>query len=170
VSLPAAPGTGRRAAVRLVCLDALDRVLLLEAVDPTDPAQGPWWELPGGGVEHGESPLEAALRELREETGLTVPPRAVEAPRWRRSATWRFMGRRVVQDEQVCVVRLDQVGPPVQWTGGTPAELATYRDARWWTAEGLAAARARFYPGRLPELLPRLLAGDVIDEPFERWN
>lgn len=28
----------------------------------------------------------------------------------------------------------------------------------------------RFYPGRLAELLPRLLAGETIDEPFELWS
>jgi ADP-ribose pyrophosphatase YjhB (NUDIX family) len=29
-----------------------------------------WWVLPGGGVEAGESPAEAALRELHEECGI----------------------------------------------------------------------------------------------------
>lgn len=30
------------------------------------------WEFPGGGIEFGESPEEAAVREAKEETGLTV--------------------------------------------------------------------------------------------------
>jgi 8-oxo-dGTP pyrophosphatase MutT (NUDIX family) len=33
------------------------------------------WELPGGGAEDDESPVETALREVREETGLVVVAR-----------------------------------------------------------------------------------------------
>ena len=33
-----------------------------------------WWEMPGGGVRAGETSVEAVLREIREETGLSLSP------------------------------------------------------------------------------------------------
>lgn len=54
--------------VAVVLLDG-DRVLLVERGEP--PAVGQW-TVPGGLLEVGETIAEGALRELREETGLTA--------------------------------------------------------------------------------------------------
>ncbi len=36
-----------------------------------DDGIGKWWQMPQGGIDHGEDPVEAAARELQEETGVT---------------------------------------------------------------------------------------------------
>lgn len=36
-----------------------------------------YYKFPGGGIEHGESPVEAMIRETREEAGLIVKPETV---------------------------------------------------------------------------------------------
>ena len=54
--------------VAIVAVDAQDRVVLVR--QPRVPAGGTLLELPAGGVEEGEAPLETAKRELAEETGL----------------------------------------------------------------------------------------------------
>ena len=53
-------------AVGIVCLRG-DEVLLIRRGTP--PRQGEW-SLPGGRIEPGERAIDAALRELREETGV----------------------------------------------------------------------------------------------------
>ena len=54
------------------------------------------WDLPGGGREGDETPLECALRECREELGLDVPEAAIEwerAFRERGTVRWFFVAR-----------------------------------------------------------------------------
>ncbi len=67
-------------------------------------------------------------------------------------------------------VQLDADAPPVTDGGQTAEELEEYVEARWWAVADLLASAERFYPGRLPELLPAFLAGADLTEPFERWN
>jgi len=51
-----------------------DRVLLIRRGNPPRNGQ---WGLPGGAQQLGETLFEAAVREVQEETGLTVSPEAI---------------------------------------------------------------------------------------------
>jgi 8-oxo-dGTP diphosphatase len=57
--------------VGAIVRDAAGRLLLIRRGH--DPEAGAW-SLPGGRVEPGESDAQALVREMREETGLTVQP------------------------------------------------------------------------------------------------
>jgi 8-oxo-dGTP diphosphatase len=67
--VPAAKKRQRIAAYG-VCRDGDGRILLARA-SPAITLQGRWF-LPGGGVDHGESPPQSLTREMEEESGLTV--------------------------------------------------------------------------------------------------
>jgi 8-oxo-dGTP diphosphatase len=66
---PAAAAVQRVAAYGVLCDDE-GRVVLVRASDRSD-LTGTWF-LPGGGVDFGEHPRDAVVREVREETGVAV--------------------------------------------------------------------------------------------------
>jgi 8-oxo-dGTP pyrophosphatase MutT (NUDIX family) len=57
--------------------DAAGRVLLVKPVYRDDT-----WEIPGGGLDHGEFPWDAARREVKEELGITLTPGRLLAVDW----------------------------------------------------------------------------------------
>lgn len=160
----------RRTAVRLVVLDRTDHVLMFHTLSPEYPELGRWWELPGGGLDPGETHVAAAVRELFEETGFRITPADVGPPTWTRCAAYKCQGQRRIQDEVVMAVRLDADTPELDTAGQLDYELAMYTSAKWWPLDELLATTDRCYPGRLSELLPIFLAGETIDEPFEVWS
>ncbi len=172
MDVPELPGEAlvERSVVRLVVLDAAGQLLLFHTRDPVHPELGRWWELPGGGIEDGETYREAAVRELGEEAGIAVSAEQMGPPTWRRRATFRSRGTRRVQDEVIVAVRLPTVRPAVDASTRLDYEKEDYVDYAWWPVAEVLASRERFYPGRLPRLLPAFLAGQPIDEPFEHWS
>lgn len=55
-----------RSCVGLMIINKIGRVFVGQRIDTSEPA----WQMPQGGIDEGESPRQAALRELGEETGL----------------------------------------------------------------------------------------------------
>jgi len=163
------PVTERRA-VRVVVRDAEDRILLFHTRDVGDPSQGFWWELPGGGMDDGETVVQTALRELAEETGIVATLDQVGPPNWRRTSTFRYRGGRRLQHETMVCVQLARRGEAISEAARLDYELEDYMDFRWWPVAEVISSRERFYPGRLPLVLAGFLAGEDIDEPFELWS
>ncbi|MCG8919216.1 NUDIX hydrolase [Actinokineospora sp. PR83] len=148
-----------RPAARVVLLDAADRVLLFHGHDPADPGDS-YWFTAGGGVEPGEDLRGAAVRELREETGVALAPDALTGPVWRRRVAFSFEGRNYDGEEWFFLARLPE-GAEVSTDGFTELEARTIVEHRWWTAQDLRETPDTVYPVQLAELLP-----DLLDETW----
>lgn len=119
-------------AVGILALDDADRVLLVGqhryALDEYS------WEIPEGGVPAGESPLEGARRELREETGTEA-------------STWRELARSHLSNSVS-----DELAVLFLATGLTPGVA---------TPDGTEALEIRWRP--FDEVLARTLDGRITD-------
>lgn len=136
-------GTLQRLAAYALLVDDAGRVLLSR--EPVGRLPGPWL-LPGGGVEHGEHPEQAVVREVQEETGLDV---RVGVLREVLSDIARVGRRR----RALHTVRLIY-GATIVSAGPGPTRRLAGDDARWCTPE-----ECRALP--LESFAARILAGDL---------
>lgn len=122
-----------------------DRVVLVKRAHP--PIQGQW-SIPGGVLEVGELVREAAIREAREETGLSVEPADL-------LGVYDRILRNQEQRVQYHYVLVDFLCRPV---GGELQAASDAAEVRWFTREELPALK---------------LAEDtqeVIEKGFDRLN
>lgn len=150
--------TPRRRSARILLTDPAGRVLLFHGIDPGSPGTS-FWFTPGGGVENGEDLRATAVRELREETGLTATEDRLVGPAWVRRVTFPFDGETYHGEEWFFLVRVPQSDVnAVRFDGFTELEVSTIDKHRWWTPSELKSTKDVVYPEQLAEFLPTLLA------------
>jgi 8-oxo-dGTP pyrophosphatase MutT (NUDIX family) len=159
--------TLRRQAARVVLLDHEGRVLLLRASDPIDPGRGWWWEIPGGGIELGESSEDAARRELLEEAGIASVDMGPCV--WVQHAEFDFAGYHFVQDERIHVAWCDS-RQALRPTRLEALEAMAFGGRRWWPLDELLASTDAVLPVVLRDHLPPLVVGDLPPQPIDLGN
>ena len=135
-----------RQAGRAILRDASGRVLLIRFVLPNMT----FWATPGGGVEPGETALEAAHRELHEELGIAV---ALKGPVHHAVGIFEFEGVLIENSDTFFTGRYE--GNP-RLTGTIAAESASLQEVRWWTLDEMDSTAEDIFPRDLAQAIRRL--------------
>ena len=148
--------------VHLLLLDGAGRVFVQRRSDTKDTNPGLWDSSAAGHVDSGESPLAAAVRELREELGVRVPTEALDAHRRARgphrptgSSSSRSTGSisddpLTLEEEEIAEGRWLEPAALLEWMAREPEDFTDVFREVWRSARPdvrrASPAEARFRP------------------------
>lgn len=152
-----------RLTARVLLLEPEGRILLMKGRLPGRPDGPAFWYSIGGGVEDGETLMQAAAREIVEETGLTD---AVLGPVvWRDEVIMHDIDQEQRLFRQYYLVAHTAGGEPSR-SGWLAHERQLTDDMRWWTLGELQRTDDTVFPEGMAALLADVLAGRIAAEPL----
>jgi len=131
--------------------DESGAILLVRFVVPREGDEFVFWALPGGEIEAGETEIEAAMREVREELGLELK---VTGPVYCDSNQFFHQGE--MQDNVDFLFRAECGREEPRLVGFTADEREIMKEVRWWREAELEASEERIFPEGLAERMREL--------------
>ena len=112
-----------------------------------------FWITPGGGIDDGESPEEAVIREIREETGFEglLEPQLIANAR----NSFTFNGCSYEDDESLYHVKVPKFTPSGDGNPCT-AERESSLGFKWWDISALLSSGEMLKPERLGKIIAEL--------------
>jgi 8-oxo-dGTP diphosphatase len=141
------PDDDRRSA-RVILLNAAQQVLLIRFVVERNHQPFVFWATPGGGVERGETDLDAARRELVEELALDIP---LTGPVHTFTSILEHEGNPIKGVDVFFLGRHVPQGVALHFK--TEAERAAMKEIKWWTIIELERSSEAIFPPDLARLL-----------------
>ena len=153
------PGQHRETA-RVVIFDQDRNIMLLKTHFDPEVQLPARWITPGGGIDDGETTLQAAIRELREETGLIVRPETLGEPIASFSGRWDWgdgINHHTFVDH---FYKLEFEQFELDTSGWTDDERRDVLEHRWWSLNDLAKSQELIGPPELLQLLREQLGAN----------
>ena len=138
-----------RETARIMLIDEENRIFLLKTHFDPEVGLPPRWLTPGGGIDSGESTLQAAVRELYEETGMTVSPEVLGEPVLVASGRWDWADGLSYHTYTDTIYELKVQNFQPDTSGFTQDELRDILEYRWWTLEEILGSKEPLAPHEL---------------------
>lgn len=142
-----------RETARVLLYSPKNEVLMLKTHFDPEVGLPPRWLIPGGGIDSNETALAAAVRELREETGLEVSGTELGNPVLIASGAWIWADDISFHTYTDTIFEFQIERFELDTSGFTDDELRDVLEYKWWQLEELIESEELIGPHELKDYL-----------------
>jgi 8-oxo-dGTP pyrophosphatase MutT (NUDIX family) len=142
-----------RPTARILLINGNNEIFLLKTHFDPEVGLPPRWLTPGGGIDSGEATLDAAVRELREETGMVIEPEDLGEPILETSGRWDWADGISYHTYTDTIYELQVENFVPDTSGFTEDEHRDILEFRWWNIRELLEHGESLAPHELSNYL-----------------